>query len=245
MKTGLLDSRLDMHELPFYEIEGLCENIVQTAITKSEKYRETYEEYKRKITRFSPAFEFCMHELGWMLYDPFCLGQDEVLFSNGHRCYLASLDYVKTPGFDRKKIDNEEMGFPRLDDETVGYDPKISVDSIKEGIVDSKGYIDCGFTDSLGTLAEIMVMNENIKDKEAYLDCLRSREDYPTRLDYLTSKKNVIAAKKLEDNTVSLRYVSENDGLVQEFIDRLRETNQLADLIPIIGNEDTHLMKTA
>ena len=245
MKTGVLDSRLEFHELPFYEIEGLCNEIVATAISKSEEYRAKYEEYKNNITRFSPAFEFCLHELGWMLYDPFCLGTDEVLFSNGHRCYIASINYVKKEGFDRHSITNENVGYPRLDDQVVGYDPNIQVDSIKEGIVDEKGYVDGSFVDSLYTLAEIEVMFNNIKDKEAYLDFMRSKNQYETKLDYLTSKKNVIAAKKLEDGSVSIRFVSENDGKVQEFIDNLKESGKLADFTPIVGNENTNLMKAA
>ena len=245
MKTGMLDSRLEMHELPFYEIEGLCNAIVETAVKKSEDYRAKFEEYKRKITRFSPAFEFCLHELGWMLYDPFCLGNEEVLFSNGKRFYVASVDYVKKEGFNRTDINNDSVGYPRLEDKVVGYDRAINDDAINEGIVDSRGYVDVGFTDSLYTLAEIEVMNENIGNKESYEDFLKNRDNFETTLDYLTSKPNVIAAKKLADGTICLRFVSENDGLVQDFIDRIQGEGKLAEFIPVVKDEETHIMKAA
>ena len=245
MKTGVFDSRLEFHELPFYEIEGLCDAIVATAVAKSEDYRLKFEEYKKNITRFSASFEFCMHELGWMLYDPFCIGEDEVLFSNGNRCYVASVNYVSKEGFDRHSITNESVGYPRLEDSVIGYDPNISVDSIKEGIVDSKGYVDSSFTDSLNTLAEIEVMFDNISDEEAYLDYMRSKDQYATKLDYLTSKKNVIAAKKLDDGSVSIRYVSENDGKVADFIDSLKATDKVADFIPREADENKNIMIAA
>ena len=71
------------HELEFYDIQGLAEKLVETA-----KGNETLKEYfaanfKSKITRVSPEFEFLIHKLGWMLKDPFNLGEDEWLFSNG------------------------------------------------------------------------------------------------------------------------------------------------------------------
>lgn len=241
MKTGVLDNRLGFHELPFYEIEGLCNEIVKTAVSKSEKYKELYEEYKKNITRFSPAFEFCIHELGWMLYDPFCLGNDEVLFSNGKHCYVASTSYIEKPDFDRHSVDNPEVGYPTLTDAAIGYDPEIKTDSINEGIVDELGYVDSGFANSLDTLAEIEVMFSMMKDKNAYEEYIQNKDLYTTKLDYITSKKNVISAKKLEDGSVSIGFVSENDGKVQDFIERLREEDKLADYIPLVANTETSL----
>lgn len=245
MKTGVMDSRLEFHELPFYEIEGLCNAIVKTAIEKSEKYKELYEEYEKKVTRFSPAFEFCIHELGWMLYDPFTLGNDEVLFSNGKRCYVASMNYITQPNFDRHNIDNPNVGYPVLYDETIGYDPNIAIESIKEGIVDEQGYVDSGFTESLETLAELEVMFKLMKDKEAYEEYLASRDMYATKLDYITSKENVISAKKLEDGSMTIGYASENNGKVADFINRLKAEDKLAEYIPLVANQDTALLKTA
>ena len=77
MKHGLIQPNGRMHELHMYQIEGLCKAMMETAI-KDEKYAAVYEEkYKGKYTYFSEALEFCLHELGWMLYDPFVTGKDE------------------------------------------------------------------------------------------------------------------------------------------------------------------------
>ncbi len=245
MKTGVFDSKLNFHELPFYEIEGLCDTIVKTAIEKSEELKMKYEKYKKNITRFSASFEFCLHELGWMLYDPFEIGNDEVLFSNGERCYIASVKFIKKEGFDRKKINYPEVGYPRLDDNTIGYDPNISITSINEGIVDEYGYVDSKFTDSIDTLAEIEVMFENMKSEASYLEYLRQKAFYPSKLEYITSRPNTISAKKLADGNISLQFVSENTGKVENFINRLREQDMLAEYIPIKGNEETSIMKVA
>lgn len=245
MKTGMLDSKLNFHEIPFYEIEGLCEKIASKSSELSYEYKAKYDEYKANITRFSSAFEFCLHELGWMLYDPFSLGKDEVLFSNGSRCYIASLKYVKTPGFDRKSINEEEFGYPRLYDREIGYDPNISITSINNGIVDEKGYVDSAFTDSIDVLADIEVMMENIRSEESYNEYMASRLLYPSKLEYLTSRKNTMKAEKLPDGNISLQFVSENDGKVLNFIERLKKTDMLAEYVPIKANEDTSLMRSA
>lgn len=245
MKTGMYDNRLGFHELPFYEIEGLCEAIVDKATSLSSEYALKYEQYKKNITRFSPAFEFCMHELGWMLYDPFCEGNDEVLFSNGNRCFVASVNYVSKEGFDRKKIKHDDVGYPVLYDEVIKFDPETLSENIDKGIVDEQGFVSSTFTDDLQTLAEIMVMFVNMKDEDSYRSYMNSKDYYNTKLDYLTSRKNVIVATKLEDGSISLRYVSENDGKVQEFIDRLKNEGRLAELAPIISDENTNLMKIA
>lgn len=244
MKTGVLDSRLKFHELPFYEIQGLMKVIVETATKKSKKYSEIYSEYKKNITRFSPELEFCLHELGWMIYDPFLQGNDEVLFSNGNRCYLASREYILKEGFDRHSI-NVDLGYPMLTDEIVKYDASMNIENMDEGIIDTKGYVDAGFTDSLDTLAEIEVMEETISDKNAYLEYINSKDMYPTKLEYVTSKKNVISAKKLEDGTITLQFVSENDGVVQDFIERAKSENKIAELIPMTQEENRSIMKAA
>ncbi|MCX4248857.1 MAG: hypothetical protein OSJ65_03745 [Bacilli bacterium] len=245
MKTGVLDSKMNFHELPFYEIEGLCEKIAEKSASLSDDYKEKYEEYKKNITRFSAAFEFCLHELGWMLYDPFTLGNDEVLFSNGERCYIASMDFVKKEGFNRKDVQNKEVGYPRLDDTTIGYDPNISITSINQGIVDSEGYVDSSFADSLDTLADIEVMFENISSKDAYQMYMSSKNYYQTKLEYITSRPNTMSAQKLPDGNISLQYVSENNGKVLEFINRLKSQDMLAEYIPIKSNEETSIVKAA
>lgn len=245
MKTGMFDSKMNFHELPFYEIEGLCRTIAEKSSELNEEYKARYEEYKTKITRFSPAFEFCLHELGWMLYDPFSIGEDEVLFSNGERCYVTSLEYVKTPGFKRASINEPNFGYPRLEDSAIGYDPNISITSINNGIVDERGYVDSGFADSIDVLADIEVMMENIKSEESYGTYMESRYLYPSKLEYLTSKPNTMKAEKLPDGNISLQFVSENNGKVQNFIERLKNADMLAEYIPIKASEETSLMRAA
>lgn len=245
MKTGMFDSKKNFHELPFYEIEGLCEAIVNKACELSEEYKAKYEEYQKNITRFSAPFEFCLHELGWMLYDPLLTGKDEVLFSNGSRSYVATVNFVSSPDFNRKSINDENFGYPRLEDETIGFDPNISITSINSGIVDSGGYVDSTFADSIDTLAEIEVMMENIRSEEAYNEYMENRHLFPSKLEYITSRPNTLKAEKLPDGNISLQFVSENTGKVEEFIDRLKKTNMLAEYIPIKTNDETSLMKAA
>lgn len=245
MKAGMLDSKKNFHELPFYKIEGLCEAIVKKSCELSEEYQAKYKEYQANITRFSAPFEFCLHELGWMLYDPFSLGNDEVLFSNGKRCYVASLEYVSSPEFDRKSVNDENFGYPRLDDANIGYDPNISITSINEGIVDGLGYVDSKFADSIDTLADIEVMMENIGSEEAYRGFIASRHFYTSKLEYLTSRPNTLKASKLPDGNISVEFVSENDGKVEDFINRLKNADMLAEYVPIKTNEDTSIMKVA
>lgn len=245
MTTGVFDSKMNFHELPFYEIEGLCDRIASKACELSDEYKEKYSEYQKNITRFSASLEFCLHELGWMIYDPLSLGEDEVLFSNGSRSYISSLEYVKNPNFDRKSIQDDNFGYPRLDDDTIGFDPNISITSVNSGIVDEEGYVDSGFVDSLDTLAEIEIMTENIRSEEAYKEYLETRYLYPSRLEYITSRPNTLKAEKLPDGNISLQYVSENSGKVEDFINRLRNADMLAEYIPIKANEETSIMKVA
>lgn len=246
MKMGVIDTKGDFHELPFYEIQGLCGEIVNTAISKNEEYKNKFEEYKNKITRFSPEFEFCIHELGWYLYDPFCLGNDEVLFSNGNRCYIAPMDFVNKEGFNRHDVKNEDKGYPVLTDENVKYDSTLKNDSLyEEGIVDERGYVSASFVPNIETLAEIELMTSMIGSKEVYLDYMRFKNAYSSKLEYLTSKKNVISVKRLEDGTFTLQFVSGNDGIVGEFIQRLNNEEKIAELDPMLGNEHTSIMKAA
>ena len=132
-----------------------------------------------------------------------------------------------------------------LTDEIVKYDASMNIENMDEGIIDTKGYVDAGFTDSLDTLAEIEVMEETISDKNAYLEYINSKDMYPTKLEYVTSKKNVISAKKLEDGTITLQFVSENDGVVQDFIERAKSENKIAELIPMTQEENRSIMKAA
>lgn len=237
--TGVIDSKGDFHNLYFYKIQELCEVMVNTAILDSDDLKIKYEtEYKGKITRFSSEVEFCLHELGWMIYDPFCQERDEVLFSNGNRCYVASTKYVKKVGFDRKKVNNDKIGFPLLTDEAIDYQEDLAnIDKINEGIVDERGFISAKFLPNMNDLASIVLMFDLIKNEEKYNDYINHKDEYANALEYLTSKKNVISIKKLENGTFALEFVSENDGKVQSFIDNLEKMNKVAELVPLVLDE--------
>lgn len=242
MKTGVIDSRGEFHELPFYEIQGLCEKVAQTAAELVPGHKYDLEDMGKEYTRFSKELEFCLHKLGWYLYDPFLEGKDQVLISNGERCYLCSMEFVKKEGFRRESITNTKIGFPALTDKNVGYDKTLNPDSVKtEGIVDAKGYVDSEFAGSLESLAEIELMHELIADKDAYEEYMKNRDMYENALSYLTSRENVIAAKKVGDK-ISLSYVSDNDGVVANFIEKLDVTDRLAELTPIVANTSRDVM---
>lgn len=233
MKTGVFDSKKEFHEIPFYEIQGLMSEISKKATELKPGLKERFEEYDKKITRFSKELEFVLHELGWYLYDPFCLGKDEVLFSNGKRMYLASTSFIMQPDFDRKTITGETTGYPILTDEVVGYDSSFNYKNIDEGIVDENGYVDCRFAGGLEELAEIELLHELIKNQMEYENYINTIHEYNSKLEYITNKPNVIAAKKQDDGSISLYFVSENTGAVKEFIDKLKNEEKLSELIPI------------
>lgn len=247
MKIGVIDSLGEFHELPFYKIQELSEVITKTAIDKSSEYKTKFEEkYDGKITRFSKEFEFCIHELGWMLYDPFCEGKDEVLFSNGERTYVASMSFVKQDGFNRRSITNQNVGYPILTDETIQYNRDLNtIDGIEDGIIDEQGYVSASFVPSLNDLAQIELMYSMMRDEEVYKDYMAHKDEYATSLEYVTSKKNVISVSRLEDGTYTLGFVSENDGKVASFIEALKASGKLAELKPIIQNGDGVIMKAA
>ena len=88
-------------------------------------------------------------------------------------------------------------------------------------------------------------MFENMRSEASYLEYLRQKAFYSSKLEYITSRPNTISAKKLDDGNISLQFVSENNGKVENFINRLREQDMLAEYIPIKGNEETSIMKVA
>ncbi len=240
--TGVFDTEGNFHELYFYKLQGLFETMTKAACEADNQLKEKFEkEYKNKITRFSCELEFCLHELGWMIFDPFCRGKDEVLFSNGKRSYVASVDYVKAPGFNRKNVDNEETGFSILTDEYVSYDPELkNYEAMDGGIIDELGYVSSFFMPSMEDLATLELMHKMIKDEKSYIDYLMHKDEFAGALEYLTSKKNVIAIKKLDDGSCTLEFVSENDGKVQKFIDKIEKENKIAEFVPLVV-EENHL----
>lgn len=251
---GVYDTNKKFHKLDFYKMQGLFEEMTKAACNASPEMKKLYEkEYKGKITRFSSELEFCLHELGWMIYNPFCEQVDEgpsfdpehpkgnVLFSNGKRTYISSGGYIMKPDFDRKSIDVEETGFPKLTDEYVGYDANLKdYDAMNAGIIDEQGYVSSFFLPSMEELATLELLHKMIKDKETYEDYMLHKDEFANALDYLTSQKNVIAIKKLNDGSCTLEYVSENDGKVQQFIDELKAKDKIAEFVPLVV-EENHL----
>ena len=231
MKSGLIDPQGNMHVIDFYEIQGLCSVMVNKAINESEMVRRDYEtNFKNKMTRFSPEFEDCINRLGWMLYDPFCLGNDEVLFSNGKRSFVASLDYISKPGFNRYAIDNDKAGFPILTDETVGYDKDLKdASKYTTGIVDLEGYVSADFVPSLESLAEIELMQAMLKDQVTYDKYLEAKKEGKKPLEFLIGQRDCIAISKNASGKFVLSYAEENVGKVADFIKDLEAADLVAD----------------
>ena len=244
MKHGLIDPTGKLHELHMYQIEGLCKAMMTTAI-KDEKYAAVYEEkYNGKYTYFSEALEFCLHELGWMLLDPFVTGKEDVLFSNGHQCYVTSLEKATSEGFDRHSIQRDELAINALTDETVSYDKSLTkVEEYDDGIVTDAGYVSAKFLgEDLNKLARIMILHRMIHDKELYDDFMVNRPAYSSALDYLTAFPNVIAVDKLENGQFLVRFVSENDGRVLDFINSLTMSGKMANYDPAPVEENNAII---
>lgn len=226
-------------QLYVYEIRNLCDEMVR-ALLESDKPDEKHlkdkynNEYANKCTRFSPSVEFCIHELHMMIKDPLCLGNGEVLASNGKRAYLISEATFNSEGFDVTAVTKEDIGRPVLNDETVGYDPNITnLSLITKGIVDSDGYVDSSFVGSITSLGEIVLMDKLFSDKALYEDYIANRVYFSSPLEFITSKPNCIAIAK-ENERYKLRYVSENDGKVQNFIDTLEQKDLIEENLPLI-----------
>lgn len=237
--NGVIDTKREFHELPFYKIKELCEVMVKTAVLEDAALKDKYDnEYKNKITRFSCDIEFVIRELGWMIYDPLCLGRDEVLFSNGERSFIASMDYIRSINYDIRSIVNNKAGFLPLTDELLAYDKSLSDTSNKgTGIVDERGYISSDRMPSLNDLASLSLMYDLMSDEEIYKDYLEHRHEFPTSLEYVTSKPNVISLERMDDGKLTLGFVSENDGIVGSFIERLEKEGRIAELKPLVQEE--------
>lgn len=245
MKHGLIDPTGKLHELHMYQIEGLCKAMMATAI-KDEKYAQVYEEkYNGKYTYFSEALEFCLHELGWMLYDPFVTGKPEeqanVLFSNGEECYVTSYQEAISPEFDRLSKNNSAAAIKRLTDENVSYDKTLTkLDEYDDGIVTEQGYISSMFLgENLNKLSLLMILHRMIHDKDLYDDYLQNRPLYKDALSYLTAFPNVIAVDRQSNGQFLLSFVSENDGRVLDFINALTMSGRMANYDPAPIVEET------
>lgn len=239
--NGVIDTKREFHELPPYKIEELCKTMVDVAISEDEELKKKYEnEYKKKITRFSCNIEFVLRELGWMIYDPLCLGRDEVLFSNGKRDFIASMDYIRSINYDIRSIVNNKAGFLPLTDELLEYDKDLENTSNKNtGLVDDRGYISAINMPSLNDLASLSLMNDLMSDKSVYSDYKNHRDEFRSALEYVTSKRNCISIERMDDGKLTLGFVSENDGKVQSFIDRLEYEERIAELHPLVIEEES------
>ena len=219
----LRDPQGKEHELEFYDIQGLAERLVGAMDNETLKdYFET--NFKDKMTRVSPEFEFLIHKLGWMLKDPFNTGEDEYLFSNGSRAYIVSDDYINQEGFDRFAVQDDTVGFPILTDEALGYVPApVKIGYVGTGILDEKGYVSASVISDPELLAQVLMMHEMINNKELYEEYTseETEELYDSVEEYLKARPNIVATKKEANGKISLNYVSENTGTVKDTLDAL------------------------
>lgn len=230
--TGMIDNKGEFHEINFYNIQGLCEAMTDAAINNDELLCQDYEEnFKKKLTRFSPEFEFCLHRLGWKLYDPFCLGGKDVLTSNGEVSFLSLAETVVNPEFDRYAVKNPRSSYPKLTDELLGYQADLkTLTEMETGLVDEKGYIRASETVGLNNLARLTWMFKMMNSKEAYEYYMEHRHEYESSLDFYADYKNEVVVKNLRNGTYSLRFASENDGEVKEFVERLEREGKIAEM---------------
>lgn len=213
--AALRDPRGEIHELYFYEIEGLCENLMNV-VSDYNRYEQSVKKMKKEVTRLSSALEFCIHELHWSLLDPYC----------------------KDAAYELRSDD-----LPIMTDELIGYSSNLDSSEMVEGIIDDKGFISFErFTDK-EQAASIILMHEMIKNKDLYEKYIRARtlNRQLTAYDFLVSIPNVVGIKRpnpLEEKFV-LNYVSANQGKVAEFIEYLKVTNKLVELDIKVQSDNT------
>ena len=244
IKYGVVGPNKELKELYMFEIKGLFEQLMKVAIENDEEYKRVYEEkYAGKYNCFSEAIEFCLHELGWMIYNPFANGKKDVLFSNGENTYVTTLERVQEEGFDRLSI--TAPGMPRLTDENVSYDKTLTkLETYDDGIVTEKGYVSATpFREDLNILTRMMLLHEMAGNEKLYNHFLENRPKYTSALDYFTSFPNVIAVDKLENGQYLVRFVSENDGRVLDFINGLIISGNMANYDPMIVEEQPSSLK--
>ena len=235
------------HEISYYGIQGLATRLVEKAINMNQTVRDDFQiNFKEKITRFSPEFEFLIHRLGWMLQDPYCKGSEDYLISNGHRCYMAKKELVENPKFDRTKITNEAIGYPILTDDNVMYKPfPLETDDIGTGIIDEQGFVSSTCVrQNNNMLASIELMFEMIRNKDTYMNYTNpeTKELYKDASSFLTARENVLATSKQPNGNIRLSFVSENTGKVKDLIDKLEIEGKIEKL-GIVEGTTLSLMK--
>lgn len=233
MLGKLIDQQGNVLEIEFYKIQNLCEVMVDAAINNSRVLRVEFEdEYLSRMTRFSPEFEFCLHRLGWMLYDPYCLGKDEVLFSNGERSYVANSEFVKQEGFNRFAVKNDKVGYARLTDELIKYDDSLNkINDYTVGIVDEEGYVDAGFVSNVVNLADVIVMSKLIQDESFFKEYVRDGKNYANSLLFLLSRKNTLVVRHLSDGKFQMKGDKESTGMIRNFVDKLEIMGLINDTV--------------
>lgn len=229
MGTGVLDSKKKFHEIYFYEIKGLFDEITKVAI-EDEDYKKMYDEYKNSMTRFASSVGFALDKLGWMICDPTLTNREEALFSNGHHLYIGSKDYINKENFKRENVNAENVGYETLTDTNIGYKENISIDDITEGFIDELGYISSSFVSNLESVAEIIVMYECISNKDYYEKYIANKEKYKTKLAYLLLTQNIMYVKKREDGKLDIKTNNNISGRVKDFLNNVKETDKVADL---------------
>lgn len=235
-----------------YEIKNLCETMVRALLESNkpdeknlkEKY---YNEYANKYGRFNSSIEFCLHELGMAIKDPLSLGNGEVLISNGNRLYIVSAETFNNPNFDIKQINREDIGYPKLNDDNIVYDPTLTnFDMMKQGVVTNDGYLDASFAGSINALGELLVMDTIFSNKEMYEGYQATKRLYDNALAWILAQPDVIKVSRGTDNRILVEYVSENGERITNFLNNLAAQDLLSDNVPaVVGENDLMVQKKA
>lgn len=243
MKSGIYNNLGEFLEIDLYDVSRLCKSIVKKITEKNYSYKLLFYEYEKNITRFSPEFEFCLHELGMCLYDPLCTGKDQILFSKDKHAYLLAHNPFNEE-YRPKDFNIEDsrvevlLDFPELTDKNVGYQPNFeNINIISEGIIDNKGYVDSSFSHGIKNLAKIELINELITDKNFYDNAIYKLMNKVPAINILTDRPNCLSITRNPDGKYSLEYLSDNNGKIERFIEDLKDNNLLSNYnLDIIEN---------
>lgn len=188
----IINSKNELNTLeafPFYELQNVCEVMLNKAL-EDDTYRKIYEEkYEGKITKFSCAIEFCLHELGLVISDPLNLEKNEVMFSNGKRSYIASKELIEKSDFNRHNIKEENIGFPILTDDAIKLDRTLDDTSeITNGLIDEDSYMNPLVIGSKEEFARIYLMHRMASNEELYNEYKNHIREYKSVLEFLIKK---------------------------------------------------------
>jgi hypothetical protein len=106
----------------YYDIEYLCQKIINDLISTDEQIKNKFEEYKKNYTYFSPYFDFLLFELNYKIKNPFNL-ENSILYADKKMICLEH-NNLKT-----------EI-FTKSDDITIGLE-KLDVSNLEKSMVDS------------------------------------------------------------------------------------------------------------